>query len=192
MLRCSTTVALAFALLCGFSQAEPINLVANGGFETGNLTPWFIDLNLGGLEPWIVTTTSALDGTYGAEDNGNISLRQNFAPTKAADISLVGVTLEYPEFIGANAYDFFYTNGTHAEFVINGGVDHLPHTYDLTSNLDRSLTLNGFSIFGFGFGPTAFTYLDDVKILTNVPEPVSMVLFAGFAVMLYGTRRRAD
>jgi hypothetical protein len=162
-------------------------LIVNGGFETGSLSPWFNGRNFcgGTCSLWAVTTTNPHTGLFSAMDVGNIELRQNFTPTAGSSITDVSFWI----FSGAgfNAFDLFYTDGTDKEFVVSP----TPNVWtfeDVTSSVDKTKTLMGFSVFGTSPGFT--TFIDDASVTSTVPEPASLLMMGGGIFALAGSVRR--
>src|SRR5512146_724301 len=54
--------------------ANDVQLIVNGDFESGSLSPWFNDRNFcnSTCVPWDVTTTNPHSGMFSAMDTGNI------------------------------------------------------------------------------------------------------------------------
>ena len=76
-------VALALFATASTTSANFVN----GGFETGNLTPWFQDRVQGGAgEDWNVTNVDAHSGSFSATNTGNKEIRQNLAAVLTDDI----------------------------------------------------------------------------------------------------------
>src|SRR5690348_8210255 len=92
--------------------ADDIQLIVNGDFESGSLSPWFNARNFcgGTCVPWDVTTTNPHSGMFSAMDTGNIELRQNFNPTPGSDIT--NLSFWFNNSVGFVAYDLFYTDGS--------------------------------------------------------------------------------
>jgi hypothetical protein len=187
MKRFVFTLALA-ALLTGSAFAG--ELLVNGGFESGVLSPWFNARDFCGVNcvPWNVNTMNPHSGMFSAMDVGNIELRQNFTPTPASMIT--SVTFWVNSTAGADAVDFFYTDNSDEEFVVfsTPGVWNFE---DVTADLDPGKTLSGFSIFGADPGFT--TFFDDASIMANVattPEPGTLVMLGSGALGLLGAIRR--
>ncbi|MCB9845845.1 MAG: hypothetical protein H6811_07680 [Phycisphaeraceae bacterium] len=168
---------VAVAALAG-SVASAQNVLANDGFESGVLSPWFADSG----SPFI-TTAEAHSGTFSCAAFGSDSIRQDFAPIAASSITEVSIWVKRAS--GAfDQYTFYYDDGSDGTFLINdigGGDDWKLH--DLTANLDLSKNLSGFSIYGTSAGPA---YFDDVTI---TPAPASMALL-GVGGLLAARRRR--
>jgi hypothetical protein len=53
------------------SRRARADLLVNGGFETGALTPWFQARNFGGTENWNVTSAVSHSGTFSATNVEN-------------------------------------------------------------------------------------------------------------------------
>lgn len=164
----------AGALSLGAAPAGAVNLLANPGFESGALSPWYQarDFDGHGGANWFVQSDNVHSGSFAARADDNYELRQDVTPTAASsivDISVWSVN-------SGMAYDLFYTDGTDNEFVIYGDGENWMK-FNLTSNLDPSKTLSGISFWG-NTGYVAF--IDDASITTGVPEP------AAWALMLLG------
>ena len=179
-------LALVFlTLFVGVAFADT-ELLTNGGFESGALSPWYVarDFCSGTCSPWAVTNSNPHSGTYSAMDVGNIELRQDFTPTPGSQITNVSFWI-YTN-APASAFDFFYTDNSDEEFVIFAP----QNTWTLetvTADVDPGKTLSGFSI--WGASPALTTYLDDISI-TATPEPSTLVLLGGSAMALCGNLRR--
>jgi len=175
-----SVVVLSFLSVVGYAKlasAAPIQLLANGGFESGALSPWFQGRDFGGTEAWNVESTVTHSGSFAATDVGNKEIRQNIAAFSTNSITSVSFWAEHPDpGVGALAYDFFYSDGTDSEFLVDttgsGWV-----FFDVTADLASGKNLVGFSIFGNSAGRT---YFYDASIVGNtaaaVPEPTSMLL----------------
>ena len=144
-------------------------LLENPGFETGTLPPWVTNA-------WIVDTKYPHGGTYCADDVGNYWIRQFTDTVPAPEIQSITFWARQPDQPAAQAYDFFYSDGSFEEFV------HFPQPawqqFDVTGQLNRSKSLVGLGIWGYsggGPGPDS-TYVDDVSIQTT--EPTREVIIA--------------
>jgi hypothetical protein len=164
-------------------------LLQNGDFESGALSPWYNArdfCNNGTCSQWAVTNTNPHSGTYSAMSIGNFELRQDFTPTPGSQITDVSFWIYTSA--PATAFDFFYTDNSDEESVIFAP----QNTWTLetvTAHVDSGKTLSGFSI--WGSSPSITTYVDDVSITSNaVPEPSTLVLLGGSALALCGTLRR--
>ena len=167
------------------------NILANPGFETGLLGPWFQGTNFCGspCENWNVTSANAHSGVFSATDVGNIEIRQNFAATPTNMVTQVSFWVMHPDLPSLfNAVDFHYSDGTIAEFKTAFTSTTGWEFFDVTGDLAAGKSLTGLSIFGFSAsGGTQRTFLDDVTINT-VPEPTTVLLVLS-GVCLYGLAR---
>lgn len=171
-------VALAVVVCACAGTAIAQNVLVNPGFETGSLSPWFADSG----SPF-VTNAEAHTGLFSNAGFSGDSIRQNFAPIPAVDITEISLWVKRAG--GAfDQYSFYYDDNTSGTFLINdigGGDDWKQHF--LTSNLDLGKNLTGFSIFGTTNGPA---YMDDFVI---TPSPGASALL-GIGGLVAGRRRR--
>ncbi len=188
MQRIRVLVSVALLALCfGLSsQAQADQLIINGGFESGALSPWFQGNDFSvGTENWNVTAADAHTGSFSATDVGDKELRQNFSATRAGRITEVSFWLKHPDTSPfpqglPAAVDFFYSDGTQVQSVVLTMTTNW-ELFDVTDRLTPGKQLTGFSIFGFisagRFGLTNRTFIDDVMISVEpVPEPATMLL----------------
>ncbi len=161
-------------------------VLQNGGFESGALAPWYTARTqycVGTCVPWDVTNAFSHSGLYSAVDVGNLELRQDFSPTPGSWITNVSFWVYGA---GANAVDFFYSDGSDQEFVAFPAAGVWSYV-DVTSDVDASRILTGFSI--WGTDPSFTTYVDDASI-TAVPEPGTLVMLGSGIIGLAGVLRR--
>jgi PEP-CTERM motif len=192
-------VAFVAACLLGATQLfAGTNILANPGFESGNLSPWFNGRNfcVSPCLPWTVLPGNPHSGTYAAMDIGNIEIRQNFTPVPVSSITDVSFWAEHPDGgVLPMAIDLFYTNGLDNEIAVST-TDANYEFFDITSSLTPGLTLDGISFFGFSGGPQGskdITWLDDVSIIANVgttPEPSSLIMLGSGLLIGAGALRR--
>lgn len=174
--------------------AEAANIIINGGFETGVLSPWFQDRDFanGGVD-WATTTTDAHSGRFSATDIGNKEIRQNFAGVAVARITNASFWLRHPTTTGLPAFvSLFYSDNTNTGFLVNTATTGWEQ-FNVLSNLSVGKTLTGFSIFGYSGGPDPnATFLDDVEFLATIPEPAAWaMMLAGFGFVGGMMRRRS-
>jgi hypothetical protein len=145
-----------------------IDLIKNGGFETGALSPWFPARKVCSAPcvEWAVTTTGPWQGLYDAWDTGNLELRQNFHATETSSISSVVLWVRHPKGAINTAIDFFYSDGADDEFLVytsNTGWD----SFDMTSYLASGVSLDGLSVWGYSAGAGSVTYVDGVEVIAS-------------------------
>jgi len=146
------------------------NILQNPGFESGSITPWYVARNFcaSSCKPWTTATIHPRTGAFDAGDIGNIEMRQDFTAISTSVITKVVLWARHPTgtFLPV-AVDFFYTDGTDDEFVVDT-TDQNWDSFDLTSDVLSGQTLSGISVFGFsGGGVTPTTFVDNVSILTQ-------------------------
>jgi len=187
-MRKSIYACVLVTLLVGSAFAG--ELLVNGGFESGVLSPWYNARDFCGFTcvPWNVSNANPHSGSFSAMDVGNIELRQDFTPTPGSMITSVSFWVNSSA--GVDAVDFFYTDNSDEEFVVfsTPGVWNLA---DVTADVDTGKTLSGFSIWGADPGFT--TFVDDASIMANMattPEPGTLVMLGSGALALAGALRR--
>lgn len=166
------------------SQTGPVlpavtdfELLVNPGFETGELAPWV-------GSAWHVTDKYPHGGTYCAYDIGNASVVQWTDTVPCSAVQGVTFWSRQPDQPAAQAYTFFYSDGTHDQYVHFPGADWT--LMDVTGRLNRSKELVGFEVWGYsggGPGPDS-TYIDDLSI-----EIQGTGIEAALPVAVAGTRR---
>lgn len=141
----------------GLPAVTDYELLGNPGFETGALEPW--------LGPaWHVTDKSPHGGSYCAFDIGNASIVQWTDTVPGSEVLSVTFWSRQPDQPAAQAYSFFYSDGTRDQYVHFPGADWT--LMDVTGRLNRAKELVGFEVWGYsggGPGPDS-TYVDDVSI----------------------------
>ncbi len=187
-------VSLAMLLVMPFA-AQAGQVLVNGDFESGVLTPWYNanDLCSGCL--WSATNLDARTGTYSATVDGNRELEQDFAAVLNSDITEVSFWAHFPvssQFLASGLeVDFFYSDSTTSNTVVTALSTDWEH-FDVTSALATGKSLVGLAIYGNSGLSVA---VDDASIVTGTstaPEPSSLALFAGgFMALATGLRRRA-
>jgi hypothetical protein len=179
-------VALAsLGLLALSGLAYGGQVLVNGDFAGGTISPWFDDTRDGTGTGWLITSTNCFSGSYCVVDTGNVGLEQTFAgvaTTAITDVSLYmsGGIIE--------VVDFFYQGGGDDEFVLSGTPTAVSgwEVFDATSDLRASGTLIGFE--AFGNSGTTPTLLDDLSI-TTIPEPSGLMLaLAGLVGLAFRMR----
>lgn len=178
--------AIALAMLCA-SAAMADELIVNGGFETGALDPWYNarDFCGGTCQPWAATNSNSHSGSFSAMDIGNIEMRQDFTPV--AGSSITSASFWVNNSAGVDAVDFFYTDSSDEEFVVFSTANTW-NFEDVTADVNQSKTLMGFSI--WSCDPNCVTYVDDVSIMSSVPEPGTLAMLGTGVLAAAGAFRR--
>jgi hypothetical protein len=152
----------------GEESAGSVNLIKNGGFETGSLLPWYQgrDGCSGTCKNWAVLRTDPKQGHFDAGDQGNIELRQDFAATPTSSIAGVTFYLRHPAGAVIAAIDFFYSNGDDDEYAVDT-TDSDWDSFNVTADLNPGEELSGFSIWGYSGPSPQTTYVDGVAIVAS-------------------------
>ena len=173
-------------------DAAPINVLTNGGFETGALGPWYQTSSSSSGENWNVAAAAAHSGSFGATDVGNKQLRQNFAAVATEDIFEVSFWFQHPAFANlAVAASFYYQDGTFEDVIrVTNGTNWT--FFDITNQLDTGKVLVGFAVWGNTSGRANF---DDASILVDdgqqvVPEPGTLLLLGSGLIVAARSRLR--
>ncbi len=158
------TLALSVSIPAGI-----VNVAQNAGFESGELDPWYQDVDEGGPEDWNVTESDEQSGRYSATVRGPKSLRQNFEPIDGDTVLEISFWLRHPE-IGSSRVTLFYDDGTTGATIVEASTSDWEF-FLLTPLLDRNRRLIGFAVYGFGDGGLKDrTFLDEVVILVDRPD----------------------
>ena len=187
-MRAAYLIPALFIAAISASATAATNILSNPGFETGSLAPW--TANDGSP---VVTNAQAHSGTYSVAAFSGDSIKQTFAAIATSDITEVSLWA-LRDGGPFDSYTFYYSDATHADFLLNAIGASGWNQYNLTSNLAAGKSLVGFSIYGTSPGPT---YLDDFVIATGgaVPEPSTWAMmllgFTGIGLMLRRRRRSA-
>lgn len=180
-------------------NGQLITLECNTGFEAGDLDGWFEAQVFSPTVSWSVSAAQANMGNFSAVIDGNNELRRNFegfatainsagAPTPTMDE--VSFSILHPEPGATNVrFTAYYDDGSEAftNFATNS-TDW--ETFDATMFVNSNgggAILTGVSVFGNNSG---LTFLDDITILGQIPEPGSASLLLLGTLVLVSRRRR--
>jgi PEP-CTERM motif len=191
-------VTLAFYFSMGASTAigGPINLITNGGFETGALSGWSAPAV--NPNPWSVVSDNAHSGTFSAFNPALDSaiaaptMFQFFSPVLVENIT----SAFFWYYDGGNrgtvgkAALLTFSDGTSVQDTLFADdPSYRLHAWTLRDLTPTLLPYSGKYLTGIGFFPKGaeVQYIDDVTI-TSVPEPASIGLLAVglLAVVLRG------
>jgi hypothetical protein len=178
-------IAVAIAALAAGS-APAANILANSGFETGNLAPWTDSNDYCGGCTWSVDNSDAHSGDFSAWISGNRLLEQTFAAIPVADISEVSFWMRHPDGGSAVAAFFAYSDSSSQEVLLS--TDGNWNFFNITSSLAAGKSLTGFGVYG---NSGALARFDDAVVNTasGVPEPGTWMLLS-FGVGAIGLRKR--
>lgn len=175
----STVPALA-------NTIETVELITNGGFETGNLSPWLDVSESDGCQsfscrPWQVDSGVAHSGSFFAVGaNGNVEMRQSFQPTLGSRITDVSFWASSGELLLVN---LFYSDNSVSISTPEIDCSATWCFVDLTFRVDPEKSLSGIS---FVTPLAGFSAVDDVSIMATIPEPGTFGLL-GLGVAVLGT-----
>lgn len=178
----------ALCVMMIFSSAEALavtNLVVNGDFElysSGNLSAGYLTVAAGStvIDGWTVQGASVdlIQGNYGAISGVSIDLAGSPGPGSIFQDILVEANKTY-----RLSWDYF-RNGVGTPLTVEFGTNSaaIYSTSNLTSpttgQLSFSSTTAGFATVKFSSGAGSFGPTIDNIIVTTVPNPSSLALFA--------------
>ena len=199
------TVALAFAawaVSIPDINAQVVELIDNGGFETGDFAGWSVPSP--NPNPWYIVSTNHHGGQFSAMCPdlgyavGQTTLFQSVAPTLVEDISSAGywyyIARSSPGGNPASATRLVFSDGTSVqdsllisdpEYRLNEWA-YRDWTPTLVANAGKILVQ-------VGFFPqyTDIHYIDDVSVIgiPTIPEPSTLALLGLYPMALMIARR---
>jgi hypothetical protein len=170
--------ALVVGICAPSGQAQALNLITNGGFETGDFTGWTADANSYSM---YIVTSPVNSGTYAAQIAG-FDFDPNTLSQTVADTSGQSYLLSFWRFQdsgGPTGLDVTW-NGTNVFHEVYG-TDYLGSPY--TEFTAIVFGTGSDSLIFSSFQNPAFTYLDDVSLTATSATPLPStwtMLIAGF------------
>lgn len=212
------TLALVFSGLVwsGLAQADPVELISNGGFEDAGLFPWVgggetlaVVSGLGGeVDPrsgdWMAVLSHG--GMFSAD------LTQTFAPGDLSEFNELVISFS----LNIAGFDFNNEDNNTDMFTVALGAWHETLDIDLPFDraflsdwIDISFTVSIEDVLDGEFMTLQFfldncipgecaqlttVFLDNISVMgQEVPEPGTLALFGlGLLGFVFGRRRRAD
>ena len=171
------------------SVVQAQNLVVNPGFETGDFTGWTVSGPNSSVEPR-VGHTGIYAASFGAisPDVDNLS---QFLATKIGQQYIVSFFAQTPVFNiqpgHPNALSLYFGGSlVTGPITISDGATYTQYSYTVTANAASSKLLFVVS------NDADFTQLDDISVVSTVPEPGTLALLMGTSVTGAGflARRR--
>lgn len=160
----------------GLALSVPVELLQNGGFESGALSPWTTN-------SWTISTTDPHSGTYCAFVEGNYWIRQDFTPVEVTNVVSVTFWHRQPE-VTLFGIEFYYSPSDYDfDVIYSQGPDWTE--YDVTHLLRSTGSLQAMRIWGYsGGGPDPdYNYLDDVSIIYDEDLPIDQSTFGAIKAM---------
>jgi len=144
------------------------NLLMNGGFDAGTFSPWAVGRNFcsSPCHAWSLSHNMPQAGNGDGADVGNIEIVQDFTATPTSSIKAVKLWIRHPGGAFPTAFDFFYTDGSDEEYVVDT-TDANWDRFNVTADLAAGKSLEGFSVWGFSSSSSTVnqeTFLDTVAI----------------------------
>ena len=196
------SAAVALTLALSATQAQAVELITNGSFETGTLAGW--SSNAPNLNPFGTTYGSGMDGTYWHWLSG---YEQNYATSQLVNGLVAGTTYNLTFLMASE-----YTNQDSLRVSVDGGLGTIftaPSSYGVANNFwdnwvaqlfsftatGTSATIqfdsNGLNANGYDVGFDRVSLQAAQRAEGAVPEPGTWaMMLLGFGGMGVALRRR--
>jgi hypothetical protein len=132
------------------------NVLVNGGFESGSVSPWYSDC-------CYAIVNDAHDGSFAIKSTGNHWLRQDFAPVAVSAVKEIGFWTKKGAASMPMAVEFQYSDGSkNQECCFYTGTSW--KYWDLKSYLQGGKSLNGLKIWGYSGGGGNQNWVDSARV----------------------------
>jgi hypothetical protein len=188
-IRTFTLVLFATITLSNPVHAQsPVELIVNGGFETGDLTGWSSPVP--NPNPWSVSNSLPHMGNYSAYNpalgsaTAAPTLYQTFLPTPVSGISTAGLWYYHPGGAPGTigfAAQLVFSDGTKAQdFLFASDPNYQVNVWAYRDLRPTLVEFPDKQLVGIGFFPKAggSQFVDDVSVvgIPIVPEPSTAIL----------------
>ncbi len=175
------------AFLAAAPSAMAVELVENGGFETGGFFPWVAPSPVFNQQHFVVVTNNGHTGTaHAVLSSTQLRFMSQFLPTTAGQDYELSFWLRKPLNTPSQFYirwegAFVYSQST----LLPDGINWHRLTIPLHSNFDGSLLEFGQDIF-----PAEY-HIDDISVVpVPAPSAAAVLVMAGIASAVRRRRRR--